>query len=40
MTGVTTGLRVNANVHAPLLCVMDVFNVASGDLSPPGRMTE
>lgn len=34
--GVTAGLRVNANVHAPLLCVTDVFDVASGDLSLPG----
>jgi len=34
--GVTSGLRVNANVHAPLLCVTDVFDVASGDLSLPG----
>lgn len=35
--GVTAGLRVNANVHAPLLCVADVFEVASGDLSLPGK---
>lgn len=35
--GVTAGLRVNANLHAPLLCVADVFDVASGDLSLPGR---
>ncbi len=34
--GVTAGLRVNANVHDPLLCVVDVFDVASGDLSLPG----
>ncbi|MCB2130581.1 MAG: hypothetical protein KDE03_16295 [Rhodobacteraceae bacterium] len=34
--GVTAGLRVNADVHAPLLCVTDVFDVASGDLSLPG----
>lgn len=34
--GVTSALRVNANVHAPLLCVTDVFDVASGDLSLPG----
>lgn len=34
--GVTAGLRVNASVHAPLLCVADVFKVASGDLSLPG----
>ena len=35
--GVTSALRVNANLHAPLLCVTDVFDVASGDLSLPGR---
>jgi len=35
--GVTAGLRVNASVHAPLLCVEDVFKTASGDLSLPGR---
>jgi hypothetical protein len=36
--GVTAALRVNANVHAPLLCVTDVFDIASGDLSLPGRI--
>ena len=36
--GVTSGLRVNANIHAPLLCVVDVFDVASGDLSLPGKV--
>lgn len=36
--GVTSALRVNANIHAPLLCVTDVFDVASGDLSLPGRV--
>ncbi len=36
---VTAGLRVNESVHAPLLCVVDVFDVASGDLSQPGRVT-
>ncbi|HEX6978982.1 MAG TPA: hypothetical protein VF342_06760 [Alphaproteobacteria bacterium] len=36
--GVTAGLRVNANMHAPLLCVVDVFDVASGDLSLPGKV--
>lgn len=35
--GVTAGLRVDASVHAPLLCVADVFKVASGDLSLPGK---
>ncbi len=38
--GVTAALRVNANVHAPLLCVTDVFKVASGDLSLPGKVNE
>ena len=38
--GVTAGLRVNADVHAPLLCVADVFDVASGDLSLPGKVAE
>lgn len=36
--GVTSALRVNQNVHAPLLCVTDVFDVASGDLSLPGKL--
>ena len=36
--GVTAALKVNANVHAPLLCVTDVFDVASGDLSLPGKV--
>jgi hypothetical protein len=34
--GVTAALRVNTNIHAPLFCVTDVFDVASGDLSLPG----
>jgi hypothetical protein len=38
--GVTAGLRVNRSVHAPLLCVVDVFDVASGDLSLPGRVNQ
>ncbi len=38
--GVTAALRVDANIHAPLLCVTDVFDVASGDLSLPGRVNE
>jgi hypothetical protein len=37
--GVTAGLQVNASIHSPLLCVTDVFKVASGDLSLPGRVT-
>ncbi|MEL7098732.1 MAG: hypothetical protein AAGM84_07885 [Pseudomonadota bacterium] len=36
--GVTSALRVNESVHAPLLCVTDVFDIASGDLSLPGRI--
>ena len=36
--GVTAALRVNESVHAPLLCVTDVFDIASGDLSLPGRL--
>ena len=36
--GVTSALQVNAEVHAPLLCVTDVFDVASGDLSLPGKL--
>jgi hypothetical protein len=36
--GVTSALRVNANIHAPLLCVTDIFDIASGDLSLPGAI--
>ncbi|MDX5299688.1 MAG: hypothetical protein LPK85_12150, partial [Gammaproteobacteria bacterium] len=36
--GVTAGLRVNQSVHAPLLCVVDVMDIASGDLSLPGKL--
>ena len=36
--GVTSALRVSQSVHAPLLCVVDVFDVASGDLSLPGKI--
>ena len=36
--GVTAALRVNASVHNPLLCVANVFKVASGDLSLPGKV--
>ena len=35
--GVTSALKVNANLHAPLLCIADVFDVASGNLSLPGK---
>lgn len=38
--GVTAALRVNASVHAPLLCVTNVFKVASGDLSLPGKVNQ
>lgn len=38
--GVTAGLRVNASVHAPLLCVVDVYKIASGNLSLPGKADE
>ena len=37
---VTAGLRVNASIRAPLLCVTDVFDVASGELSLPGRVNQ
>lgn len=36
--GVTAGLQVNASAHQPLLCVAKVFDVASGDLSLPGKI--
>lgn len=36
--GLTAALRVNASVHSPLLCVVDVFKVASGDLTLPGKV--
>lgn len=35
--GVTSALRVNQSVHAPLLCIANVWDVASGDLSLPGE---
>jgi hypothetical protein len=38
--GVTAGLRVNASVHSPLLCVEDVFKVASGKLTLPGKVNQ
>jgi len=37
--GVTAGLKINGNLHAPLLCVSNVFKVASGNLSLPGKVT-
>lgn len=36
--GVTSGLKVNGNLHAPLLCVSNVFKIASGNLSLPGKV--
>lgn len=36
--GVTATLRVDADLHAPLLCVTDVHKIASGNLSLPGRV--
>ena len=38
--GVTAALRVNANLHSPLLCVADVFKIASGNLSLPGKVNQ
>lgn len=38
--GVTAGLRVNQSIHAPLLCVVDVMDIASGDLSLPGKVNK
>lgn len=37
---VTAGLRVNQSVHAPLLCVVDIMDIASGDLSLPGQANQ
>jgi hypothetical protein len=34
--GVTAALKINADLHDPLLRVENVFDVASGDLSLPG----
>ncbi|WP_270938972.1 hypothetical protein [Falsiroseomonas oryzae] len=36
--GVTAGLKVNGDLHAPLLSVAQVLDVASGNLSLPGRV--
>lgn len=38
--GVTAGLRVNQSVHVPLFCVVDVMDMASGDLSFPGKVNQ
>lgn len=37
--GVTAELQVNAEGKAPLLCVVNVHDVASGDLSLPGKIS-
>lgn len=36
--GATATLRMKASVHDPLVCVVDVFKVASGNLSLPGKV--
>ncbi len=36
--GVTSALRVDTDFHAPYVCVTDVFDVASGNLSLPGKV--
>lgn len=36
--GVTAAMQVNAKTQAPLLCVTEVFDIASGDLSLPGKI--
>lgn len=36
--GVAAGLRVNADLASPLLCVAKVFKVTSGNLSLPGKV--
>ena len=38
--GVAAALRVNASVHNPLLCVVDVFKIGSGNLSLPGKVNK
>ena len=38
--GVTAALRINESVHNPLACVADVFKVASGNLSLPGKVSQ
>jgi hypothetical protein len=38
--GVAAALRVNASVHSPLLCVADVFKIASGKLTLPGKVNQ
>lgn len=36
---VTAALQINENAVAPLLCVVGVHDIGSGDLSLPGRVT-
>ncbi|MCB2109576.1 MAG: hypothetical protein H6895_03380 [Defluviimonas sp.] len=36
--GVTLAPGVNANLHAPLLCVTDLIDAATGGLSLPGKI--
>jgi hypothetical protein len=38
LDGVTAALSVNASVHSPLLCVVDVFKVPSDKLMLPGKV--
>lgn len=38
--GVTAALRINESVHNPLVCVADVFKVASSNLSLPGKVNQ
>jgi hypothetical protein len=36
--GVTAALEVNPDLEEPMLCVTEVYDIASGDLSLPGRV--
>lgn len=38
--GVTAGLQINESVHNPLLCVIKVHDIASGDLGLPGEVKQ
>jgi hypothetical protein len=38
--GVTAGLRVNASVHSPLLCVANVFACGERQPQPACRVTK
>jgi len=37
---VTAALKINAKLHNPLLCVVNLYAVASGDLSLPATWPE